>query len=289
MRVTAGLAVLVLVASTFAACLGLGTNPCYGISTSWHQEGLFEAFPEPGHDDRWTIHWRLEPESLPLDNASLNALFGPERYALETVEWRSDELVPSRGGQPLFTLTADGLVDARVSDRVHEEELRGAFGAFVSNVTAAGEETREGWADAFIASGQHEGTAVPGGEEPVELSRYSVNVTGPYRLDALVDEIGVDWPQSILSETSPGGFSEAAGPWTFDISFPTKHAEGEQTWGERVERVTVDTFDGVRVISFQDEEDFNTTRGLLEEGFESLRLPEPQGVGVDDARLDSVC
>lgn len=279
---------VMLVLPGLSGCLGLGGVTCYGISSTFHQEGAFDAFPAEDEHEGWSIEWDLQPESLPFENTSLNALIGPERYFLVSVEWQGPELDASRGGAPLFSLSPDGLVEARANERVEEDELIGAFETFIANVSDADEQTRSAWADAFVASPQHESTMRPAGGEPIDLFRYATNVTEPYRFEELVDEQEVPWPVA-FAQTSPGGFTRDAGDWTFSIAFPVKHADNQQGSGEHAEQVTVDEFDQVQVLTAQEENDFETTRTLVEENFNELGLPAPEGLEPEDARVDTVC
>ncbi|HET6403070.1 MAG TPA: hypothetical protein VFH78_00360 [Candidatus Thermoplasmatota archaeon] len=186
-----------------AALLLLALGGCVGgpCHANWMaplepERGRFDALAEGARAAGVELRHEPLPRSLPFESAALRERWG--HAALYSVTWRADATRAA-------TLFSDGLLGVQASPGAHEAEVRALAGAFLANVSAAGDADRAAWADAIAASPNHETTISP-----------------PYRVnDVFRDAYADGWDEA-------GAFGRAdlqAHGWSFSFVLPQRSVE----------------------------------------------------------------
>lgn len=213
-----------LVPLLLSGCIFLDAGHCglHPEFADWQDRGLWDAMPADG--SRAGAVFELEPPAggLPLANASLQERW--PGFALARVAWT--------GGELALTLEPDGAFHGRGPADLGEAALRDAADRVLRLALAASPDERAVLVDAFVASAQHPDPPESDRSDQDRLhgppqATWQARTEGPYRLDALRDELHLLGALTRSDRGPVGTAAEDAGAWSFQYELPVKRAAHE--------------------------------------------------------------
>ena len=251
---------------------------CDPVETAtWRHPGLHDALAASGQE----THLHAPPPGMPLESDALRARHGD--VPLHAVRWTPGG--SARDGV-MATLAPGPRISMTVPADMTDDALRETFRAFVRNVSAAPERWDE-WESTLVDSRREDGWVTTDGTTLRPISHGAeVNVTGPFRLDALVADLGgADALQPAL-HARPGGLDLRADDWTFSLRVPVR----EYRFGTEEGTLTllVDAADQVEAsLARRDGATAPRLPVLLDEALAPLGMG-PIGLGPSSVRV-AVC
>lgn len=259
---------LLLAAPLLAGCI-FGHCPPTDAG-SWRQPGLHRALLDAG----WTGETRAPPEGFPVEDEALRARLGEATLGLVAYSPSVESTGRDRtdvGATLAFAPRPTLRIMAPAT--MTEDEVRALFRAFVRNVSAAPEKW-DAWEETLVAAREPVGFMMDAQNKPTPVTyEHGVEVSGPYRLGALIAELGG------LDAFAPGDFvvpgqaDLSRGGWRLGLHVPVRAYEVETEDGPM--RIDVDTLDQARVHFAREEGtgDPQRTLALLQGVFERAGVP----------------
>lgn len=215
--------------AALSGCVDLGhCGPTY-TSLSWQQAGLYDALE---NSTAWRTTWEPGDGALPWQNPWPNLTgLRLQRVSLEVAKPIDHVVGNFAFSDPLLArieLTQDGVVRAMAEGNVSDAAVLAAFHRLANSTTLAPSGQVAAAAQAFLASKVDEGTrsAIPDPANPGHWTerihwRHQARLPGPFRLEALAQELGLPAPTG----PTPGQAGSSTGPWAFDFTLPTWRLE----------------------------------------------------------------
>lgn len=267
------------VVSPLAGCLGAVTSAsthCHAtqlVTASWADRDAAQAIGEMDEADAYRPSGGFDV-SIPAWESRYGS------YAIHAVRWNvSSEVdpVPYQGMNTLV-LRASGFVNLQVPADVPDDRVRRLFETFAAEVTEAGAETIEAWADAFVAS--REDHAAPGEGS----SGFHAEIEGPFAVEGIVRDLAETEPTPL---GVPGEAVVEEGAWAASFTVAYDRLDNGRS-KDAFWTLSGDAFGRTLVELPNVEEDPQAVADRIEEVYDRVGIdadaPEPEAL-----RLDTAC
>lgn len=198
-------------------------------SLAWKQPGLADAISNATSGAHWDAGGGRLPWTSPWTNATGLRLATIQLKVADPVEHQLGAVAYNDPAVLWIQLEGTGTASTSTEGNVSDDEVVRAFHRLAENASAAPPEAIAQAALAFARARTDTGTrtGIPRDagegwrEEPVWA--YQATMPGPLRLEALLDGLGVPFPQLALATGHA-----ATAPWSFEFTLPTwKVTQGE--------------------------------------------------------------